>query len=199
MTVDGERVGGGHCVCAMRQGVAGALYLFLALTASWLVSGCTVAVPADTAQVPTTPLVVFLVRHAEKATGGRDPALSPAGVTRATHLAGMLRGAGLQYVHSSDYARTRATATPVAEAAGLTVTLYDPHDLPALARGLREKGGRHLIVGHSNTTPALVALLGGDPGAPIDDASEFDRLYIVTIDHAGGANTILLRYGSSTR
>ena len=92
-------------------------------------------------------------------------------------------------------ARTRSTAAPLAEALGLKVRLYDPRDLEAFARRLKEEGGRHLVVGHSNTTPELVGLLGGEPGTAIDEAVEYGRLYVVVIDAGGRAGSMLLRYG----
>lgn len=140
-------------------------------------------------------LVVFLVRHAEKTGGGSDAALSEAGVARARALVDTLRDAGIGRVHSTDYARTRDTAGPIASALGLGVELYDPRDLGALAARLRSAGGRHLVVGHSNTTPALVALLGGDAGPPIDESSEYDRFYVVMRSGTSGVGTAVLRYG----
>ena len=35
-------------------------------------------------------------------------------------------------------------------------------DAAVLAEAIRSEGGRHLVVGHSDTTPELVELLGGD-------------------------------------
>ena len=96
-------------------------------------------------------------------------------------------------MHSSDFIRTRDTAPPIAERLGLVTELYDPGQLPALAERLQSSPGRHLVIGHSNTTPALVELLGGDPGGLIDEM-EFDRLYILETDFAGDTTTIRLRY-----
>ena len=143
------------------------------------------------------PLLVFLVRHAEKQAGGRDPQLTPAGSERAEELARMLRSAELDAVHSSDYRRTRETAAPVAASHGQEVLLYDPRDLAGLAQELKSAGGRHLVVGHSNTTPQLAKLLGGDAGAPIQEASEYDRLYVVSVSPDGAATSALLRFGTS--
>jgi len=137
---------------------------------------------------------VFLARHAEKVLEGDDPALSETGVHRAQALASLLRDAGIEAVYSTDYARTRDTATPLASLLGLELTLYDPTKLDDLAAGIQRRGGRCLVVGHSNTTPDLVALLGGAPGAPIDEESEYDRLYVVTIGAGGEVETIVLRY-----
>ncbi|MFM1561220.1 MAG: SixA phosphatase family protein [Roseibacillus sp.] len=141
-------------------------------------------------------LVAFLVRHAEKMETGEDPDLTAAGESRARDLAAMLRTAGITQVHSSDYKRTRNTAAPTAELLGLKVRIYDPRDLPTLVVELKAAGGRHLIVGHSNTTPALAKLLGGQAGAPVDEKREYDRLYVITVDAGGEASTVLLRYGA---
>jgi len=39
-------------------------------------------------------------------------------------------------------------------------------------------------------------LLDGEPGGEIDEASEYDRLYILTIGNSGEAETVLIRYGT---
>lgn len=155
--------------------------LFLIVTAG----GALQAVAAD--------LEVFLVRHAEKMPGP-DPVLTSDGKARAEALADLLEDAGIEHIHSSDYQRTRQTAAPLAGRLDLPIRLYDPRDLPALAAQLSEEGGRHLVVGHSNTTPPLADALGGDGGDPIVEATEYDRLYLVTIS-GEDIETVLLRYG----
>ncbi|WP_116364282.1 SixA phosphatase family protein [Parahaliea mediterranea] len=146
----------------------------------------------------TTGLSVMLVRHAEKQPTGEDPALSPAGEARARALATTLGDACIAHIHSSDYRRTRDTAAPLAKALGRKVAIYDVDDLPALKAALIATGGRHLVVGHSDTTPELVRLLGGDAGSAIDEATEYDRLYMVTVDERGVVTTTLLRYGAAS-
>ncbi len=168
----------------------GALLALVLLTAT-AVAGC--APPeADTRFEPT---VVIAVRHAERAEDGTsDPPISEAGAERARLLAEMLSDAGVTHVHTTDLNRTRSTGQPTADAAGLSMEVYDPRDLTGLAARLTENpGGRHLVLGHSNTTPDLVAALGGDPGSPIDEM-EYDRLYMVTVT-ARGVSTVLLRFG----
>jgi len=137
--------------------------------------------------------VVYLVRHAEKADTGKDPELTDLGMERAQDLARLLKDAGITHVWSTDYKRTRATAEPVATSLRLKVESYDPSKLGEFATRLKSIPGRHLVVGHSNTTPGLVQALGGDPGPPMPD-SEYDRFYIVTL----GSNiaTIQLRFGA---
>jgi len=162
--------------------------LTLAVLAAVLALGCPAGAAAD-------PLVVFLVRHAEKADSSEDPQLTAVGRERAAELARVLRDAHIEHVHSSDYIRTRDTATPVAELARAEVQLYDPRDLPALVEKMKRAGGRHLVVGHSNTTPDLVTLLGGEPGAPIVESDEYDRLYTVAVGKDGTVTSLMLRYG----
>ncbi len=140
--------------------------------------------------------VVYLVRHAEKVDDSRDPPLSEAGRERAELLADMLRDAGLTHLHSTDLERTRDTAAPIAERSGLEVLLYDQGNLQGFAERLRATPGRHLVSGHSNTTPELVRLLGGE-SSDIPD-HEYDRLYVLTIEPDGGVTTVLIRFGASS-
>ncbi len=160
-------------------------FIFVALVI--LLSGCNNG--ADSPDMD-----VYLVRHAEKLLVEDDPGLTEWGHKRAETLAEILRDADVKHIHSSDYTRTRDTAAPLAERLGLDVQLYDPSDLPALADKLKSMGGVHLVVGHSNTTPPLVDLLGGDGGEPINEASEYDRLYVV-IRKDGKLTSQLIRYG----
>ena len=159
----------------------------LALTAFLGLLACSQAVPKTDA--------VFLVRHAEKTTEKTDPGLTQAGKARALALANRLGGEGITHIHSSDTIRTRDTAEPLAMKLGLEVEIYDPRDLPAIAEKLKETPGRHLVVGHSNTTPPLVELLGGDGGDPIVEATEYDRLYMVATKAGEPVKSYLTRYG----
>ncbi len=140
------------------------------------------------------PLIVFLVRHGERVDRSENLGLSAAGRERALALARTLHSAEIEHVHSSDFARTRDTAAPTAMEFGLEVELYDPRDLAGLVERFLRIGGRHLVVGHSDTTPLAVELLGGQPNSPIDE-DEFDRLYIVTIGSDGTATSVMVRYG----
>jgi phosphohistidine phosphatase SixA len=153
--------------------------------------------PAEDPVPDAAPVVVYLVRHAERAEDGtNDPPISEAGQARAELLADMLRDAGITHVHSTDLQRTRQTGAPFMVAAGLEAEVYDPRDLPAFAARLKAAPGRHLVLGHSNTTPELAIALGGE-ATPIDDM-EYDRLYVVVIPARGPVSTVLLRFGAAT-
>ena len=158
-------------------------------------------VPAPPLTAQDEGVVVYVVRHAERADDGApasaamvDPPLSEAGTARARALAELLRPADLTHVHSTDYLRTRSTALPVSEATGLPIGLYDPGEQAAFARRLRATAGTHLVVGHSNTVPDLVELLGGEPGEPIADL-EYDRVYVVRMLPGGATGSAVFRYG----
>lgn len=162
------------------------------LLAAVLVAASFVVAPGAHAQEDAT--VVYLVRHAERAEDGtRDPLISLPGWDRARLLAEMLRDAGLTRIHTTDYRRTRMTVRPTSDATRLSPQLYDPRDLQGFARLLRSTAGRHLVAGHSDTTPELVRALGGEAGSPIEE-SEYDRLYILTLTDEG-TSTVLIRFG----
>ncbi len=150
---------------------------------TWLALTCTAAAIDN---------VIVLVRHAEKVDDSRDAELSETGRARAGVLAGLLKDMKVDKIYSSDYNRTRDTAGPLAELLGLELELYDLGDLEALATKLRAAEGRILVVGHSNTTPRLVGLIGGEPGTDIA-VDEHDRLYIV-VTGSGAPVTSLLRF-----
>lgn len=146
---------------------------------------------------PPPPLEVYLVRHAEKDTAVKeDPPLTPAGEARAVALAERLADVELKGVYSTDTLRTRSTAAPTARAKQLPLQLYDPREPAPMLEALREAGGTWLVVGHSNTVPGLVEALGGRPGEPIHEASEYDRLYSVALVPDEKPVTVLARYGA---
>ncbi|WP_323845549.1 phosphoglycerate mutase family protein [Microbulbifer magnicolonia] len=155
----------------------------------------------DSEQLPQQQ-VIYLVRHAEKVVDpgahDADPALNEAGLARAQQLAHVLGEVGIDRIFSTDTVRTRNTVAPLAKKLGLRVQSYDPRALPEFARQLQQSGERILVVGHSNTTPQLVELLGADGGAPIVEATEYDRLYIVIRDR-GRVTTLLQRYGAGAQ
>ena len=142
-----------------------------------LAGGLLVACSATEPQVDAT---YYLVRHAEKTAVKPDPALTEPGMMRALALGERLKDVSLSAVYSTDTLRTRETARPVTEMQDLSLQIYDARNLPAFAESLKAQSGHILVVGHSNTTPQLAGLLGGNPGAPIVEATEYNRLYVIT-------------------
>ena len=150
----------------------------------------------------STTTVIF-VRHAEKATlPAGDPALSEAGQRRAAELARQLVDAdvivGVDAIYSTPYRRTEETARPVADALGLQIISYDAANTETVMDEIvgDHRGEIVLVVGHSNTVPALIYNMGASKDVPEINENEYDNIYIVTIPWFGKTKTIRLRYGT---
>ncbi len=141
--------------------------------------------------------IIYLTRHAEKESAGTDPALTAQGQQRAQNIANTLKKVGIKTIYSTNYVRTQQTAQPLASVLILPVQSYDATQLATFAQQLKNARNTTLVVGHSDTTPELIRLLGGDPGADIGEA-EFDRLYQVIIGDDGHVTTVLLTSLPST-
>jgi broad specificity phosphatase PhoE len=146
------------------------------------------------------PTVVILVRHGEKAAApADDPPLTEAGVARAKALAAALAAAHVQAVITTELVRTRETARPLAAAMNLSIeTVHsgarDVH-AKAVADAVRAHAGQTLlVVGHSNTIPAIIAALGG-PGMPDICDTQYSNLFTLIID-AAGTRLIRSSYGA---
>lgn len=129
-----------------------------------------------------TKATYILVRHAEKADDGtKDPPLNETGQARADRLARMLNAANVGAIYSTDYQRTRQTALPLARERKLEIISYDPMSEEALEQIQREASGKTvLIVGHSNTVPAMVNQLLGQESVGQLAENEYDKLFIIT-------------------
>lgn len=107
----------------------------------------------------------LLLRHAEKMTALKDPPLTENGQRRAQCLAEWLAeqpfANDIKHIYSSNYRRTLATAAPIAQRLGVSIRLYDPHKLHNFAARISTNKNSVVIVGHSNTTPALAGFLSG--------------------------------------
>jgi phosphohistidine phosphatase SixA len=131
------------------------------------------------AQAASGPTLVILVRHAEKATEpAGDPPLSAAGAERAKALVEALANAKAQptSIIVSTTRRTAETAAPVAAKFGITpqaisLTGGAAAHISAVADSVRSKQGVVLVVGHSNTIPAIIKALGGAAMPDLCDAS----------------------------
>ena len=149
-----------------------------------------------------TTTVIF-VRHAEKATIPADnPGLNEAGKRRAAELARQLVDAdviaGIDVVYSTSYRRTEETVQPVASALNLPITPYDASNTETIMDEIvrEHKGKIILVVGHSNTVPALIGNMGASKNVPEINETEYDNIYIVSVPWFGKTKTIRLRYGA---
>jgi broad specificity phosphatase PhoE len=154
-----------------------------------------------------TTTMIF-VRHAEKAAEpADDPPLSPAGRQRVAELTRQLVDAdvvaGIDAIYVTNTARSEQTAEPLARRLGIEMQHYetDPVDNePVVDRMVSDNKGKIiLVVGHSNTLPALIADLGASKNVPPIAENEYDNIYIVSIPWFGKTKTIRLRYGEPYR
>ena len=144
--------------------------------------------------------VVVLVRHADRAPGQKTDELAAAGVARSRALAQALQKAGVSAVIVSDTNRTAQTAAPVAAASGITPIVLGAKDFAAIAEAVwAHPGETVLVVGHSNTVPAIIAGLGG-PQLPDLGDNEFDDLFSLTVCRCSWrpARLLKLQYGAAS-
>ena len=177
---------------------AGEFYGQLCFAALAFVAGCATVRPAT----PETT-TVYLVRHGEKSTAipnDADPGLSPAGRVRAEALAKTLSTAGVTAIVTTQLKRTKETAQPLATQLGLTpevVATGGAADADSVAATiLRHRGGKVLVVGHSNTITAIIAALGG-PRLPNLCDSEYSDLFVVNISGAPPPSVVRQHYGAA--
>lgn len=148
--------------------------------------------------IPQTTLL--LVRHAERIDETEDASLSEPGRRRAEALREALRDAGVDRIVVSAYRRTRETAAPLADRLGLNVTVDSAvarmEEARSLALRLRSEypGETILVVGHSDTVPAMLGALTGDEPAELDG---YGDLFVITIADAADPPSLLrLRVGT---
>lgn len=139
----------------------------------------------------------YFVRHAEKLDTSSNPPLSTSGQQRALALRDSLLGKGIDSIFATPFLRTQQTAQPLANALGKPVTIYSPDTTEAFVTAISKIRGKDLlVVGHSNTVPAMVLQLTGQQVSIADD--QYDRLFIVTITRAWFQKRVTLlqaRYG----
>ena len=165
-----------------------------------LVVVLTAAAPSPS---PAPATVVLLVRHAERAPGSGDVPISEAGQARARALAEVGKVAGVQVIITTQFQRTKQTAAPLAEALGLTpVAVTTQADVAKhiadVAAAVKQHAGKTvLVVGHSNTIPAIVGALGGPKLADLCE-TEYDNLFTLVLDAEGGVRTVRAKFGGAT-
>jgi broad specificity phosphatase PhoE len=137
------------------------------------------------ASASTTTIIVM--RHAEKAMlPAEDPLLSTEGAARAESLVRMFGQAPeefrIQAIFVSEFRRTQDTVRPLANRLGVPVIVVPAADTALVAERARDeyRGGRVLVVGHSNTVPEIVEKLSGHKTPPMSE-SEYGIVYVVSL------------------
>jgi 2,3-bisphosphoglycerate-dependent phosphoglycerate mutase len=138
----------------------------------------------------------ILLRHAEKDTiqpGSKamnaNPTLSKMGYKRAKKLVRTLKGYSIDSIFSTDFLRTTATVAPLAKKLHVPVSKYIHKTLSLFANQLLNVQNKTMvIVGHSNSTPALVNLLIKQENYQALDETIFSKIFIVRIGN--GKSTV---------
>lgn len=157
-----------------------------------LCTACLFLLPGKLRAQTTTYIIL---RHAEKDTSApgstamqADPPLSQKGRERAELLLDVLKEYKPDAIYSTNYTRTKATVAPLAKKFNKEVQLYDPRNLGAFAGQLaKEEGKTIIIVGHSNTAPALVNFLIKEKKYEPLDESIYNQFWVVTMLHGMGS------------
>ena len=151
----------------------------------WILLGFALVLPT----IASAQSLVYVVRHAERADGGAgvapmgsapaDPHLSAAGVARAAKLAAMLADANIRAIYATEFKRTQETASPLATQLHVAVDTIKSADSAALIASMKAHHPHDvvLVVGHSNTLPAIIKALGG-PDVTIGD-NEYDAIFVL--------------------
>jgi broad specificity phosphatase PhoE len=148
-----------------------------------LMSAFALSATAAAAQTKT----VVVVRHAEKADDSADPVLSAAGEERSRALVQVLQDRGVGAIFTTQYQRTVLTAAPLAASLRITPTVVaagGDHVADVAARVRASAADVVLVVGHSNTVPAIVRALSGEAVDAIED-NEYGNIYEVTLSPDG--------------
>lgn len=158
------------------------------------------------ASLAAQPSLVILVRHAERDTAPpRDPVLTAAGQARAAVLREVLAGTGIGSIIVTQFRRTELTARPLADSLHLTpIVVAAASPVPAHAAEVaaavraRPSGEAVLVVGHSNTIPAIIAALGG-PKLPDLCDSQYSSLFVLALRPDAPPRLVQASYGAPDR
>lgn len=145
----------------------------------------------------TISAVYFLIRHAEKDTTKEELPLSVEGLERAYRLADIFRSSRLDAIYTTLMSRSIQTIDSLAQMKALP---YKPY----LHKNMKERFSemmkrpdekRVLIVGHSNTIPAICNFLAGhEVFNRVFDENEYDKFIVVLRGKGGTSIVYKLKY-----
>jgi len=138
---------------------------------------------------------IVVVRHAEKVDQSTDPVLSAQGAARAEALAKALAAMEVKAVYVTQYQRTALTAAPLMKAAGLKpIQVHSDASAELVERMKKEHPAEVVLtVGHSNSVPRILKLLGATEAIELGD-NDYDNLFIVVPAASGPPTLLRLKY-----
>ncbi|MEL6484146.1 MAG: phosphoglycerate mutase family protein [Bacteroidota bacterium] len=133
---------------------------------------------------PSVVSTFYFIRHAEKDrtdSSNTDPELNQDGLGRAIKWAEVFDPVMLDAIYSTNYERTSMTAAPTSVKKEIVIEYFDYATLNIATFLENNKGRNVLVVGHSNTTPAMAnQVLGEEYYQPMAD-DDNSSLYVVRI------------------
>ena len=105
----------------------------------------------------------------------------------------MLKDAGITKIFTSELRRTIETAAPLASAIHVSPQRIADTDVLTAKISASNARDRILVVGHSNTLPALLRALHVEPPITIADDA-YDNLFIVVFPRDGRPVLLRLKY-----
>lgn len=126
----------------------------------------------------------YLIRHAEKDLSdksNRNPHLTEIGLERAHLWRDYFKAVKFDLIYSTNYHRTLETAAPIAKDHNLSINEYDPDDLFNDDFKKETLGKIVLVVGHSDTTPALANKIQGKETFKSIDEKIHGNLYLIQL------------------
>ena len=138
---------------------------------------------------------IVVVRHAEKADQSTDPVLSSEGTARAEALAKALASLDVKAIYVTQYQRTALTAAPLAKAAGLKPIGVHSDATAELVERMKKDHPSDVVltVGHSNSVPRILKLLGATETVQLGD-NDYDNLFILVPASSGPPTLLRLKY-----
>ena len=169
---------------------------WVALAAGILLLGCRpatqAAAPVPGAAVPppngpscdAKPVMVILMRHAEKASEDADTELSDKGRERARRIANLLANTGATRLFATEVKRTQQTLAPLAERTQQKVLVRPAREIATLGGELAAMppGTVAVVAHHSNGVPGLAKALGVSISGVSDGAmahEAFGRVFVI--------------------
>ena len=120
---------------------------------------------------------VYVMRHLER-DAGKDPSLNAVGAKHAEELSAWFRRDRPKTIFVTPFRRTQETVAPLAKRLRIDPITYDPAKPELMIAQVKASKGPVLIVGHSNTVPKIVEVLGGSSAPDLAD-TDYGRIWII--------------------
>ena len=107
----------------------------------------------------------------------------------------MLAASKVRAIYTTQYRRTILQAAPTAKRLGVTASVIAGKEMDTLIAKIRShaKDDVVLVVGHSNTVPEIIKLLGVSATVVVGEG-DYDNLFVVTLQPSAAPTMVNLKY-----